>query len=144
MVSHQSSLPFNPVSNSCILDLKNATDDALAPYLTSLPKPYTFKQEHFATNIKLTLGYTAVLIAGALFVADWKLGWDATKAYTGPACAAYFALNGALTYWIWKVEGGTVFVGVREGGQKVSHPLYNACKPGTKKGRTKKANTPCK
>ncbi|KAJ9615133.1 signal peptidase complex subunit spc2 [Cladophialophora chaetospira] len=101
-------------------DLKNATDDALAPYLTTLPKPYTFKQQHYTTNVKLALGYTAVLIAGVLFYADWKLGWDATKAYTGPACVVYFLLNGALTYWIWAVESGTVFTGVREGGQKLT------------------------
>lgn len=65
------------------------------------------------------MGYTAVTIAGILFYADYKLGWDATKAYTAPACVAYFILNGFLTYWIWAVEAGTVFVGVREGGQKV-------------------------
>ncbi|KAK5446325.1 signal peptidase complex subunit spc2 [Exophiala xenobiotica] len=102
-----------------LADLKNATDDALAPYLTTLPKPYTFKQQHYTTNIRLILGYTAVIIAGVLFYADYKLGWDATKAYTGPACVAYFVLNSALTYWIWAVEAGTVFVGTREGGQKL-------------------------
>lgn len=63
------------------------------------------------------------MIAGILFYADYKLGWDATKAYTGPACVAYFVLNGLLTYWIWAVEAGTVFVGTREGGQKV-RPLF--------------------
>ncbi|EXJ77966.1 hypothetical protein A1O3_09125 [Capronia epimyces CBS 606.96] len=101
-------------------DLKNATDDALTPYLTSLPKPYTFQQQHSTTNVRLALGYTAVIIAGVLFYADYKLGWNATKAYTGPACLAYFALNGALTYWIWAVEAGVVFVGTREGGQKLT------------------------
>ena len=69
------------------------------------------------------LGYSAVLIAGALFAADYKLGWDATKAWTGPACALYFLINGALTLWVWKVEGGTVFVGTRPGGQKVGFSL---------------------
>lgn len=112
------------------VDLKNATDDALAPYLTTLPKPYTFKQQHYTTNVRLALGYAAVVIAGILFYADYKVGWDATKAYTGPACIAYFVLNGALTYWIWAVEAGTVFVGTREGGQKVGlckntqHPAF--------------------
>lgn len=70
-------------------------------------------------NVRLALGYTAVIIAGILFYADWKLGWDVTKPYTLPACVAYFVLNGALTYWTWAVEAGTVFVGAREGGQKV-------------------------
>ncbi|KIV91816.1 hypothetical protein PV10_06313, partial [Exophiala mesophila] len=101
-------------------DLKNATDDAVAPFLTSLPKPYTFTQQHKTTNIRLALGYTAVAIAGALFYADYKLGWDATKPYTAPACIAYFLLNSALTYWIWAVEAGTIFVGTREGGQKLT------------------------
>jgi hypothetical protein len=91
----------------------------LAPILTSLPSPYKFKQQHSLANIRLGLGYAAVIISGALFYADWKLGWDKTKPYTLPACVAYFVLNGALTYWTWGVEAGTVFVGVREGGQKV-------------------------
>ncbi|KIW77505.1 hypothetical protein Z517_09951 [Fonsecaea pedrosoi CBS 271.37] len=115
-----SSSPPQKVSLYSANDLKNATDDALAPYLTTLPRPYAFKQEHYMTNVKLALGYTAVLIAGVLFYADWKLGWDATKAYTGPACVAYFVLNSALTFWIWAVEAGTVFAGVREGGQKLT------------------------
>ncbi|KAI1622577.1 microsomal signal peptidase 25 kDa subunit-domain-containing protein [Exophiala viscosa] len=114
------SSPPQKVSLYSANDLKNATDDAIAPYLTSLPKPYTFKQQHYTTNVRLILGYTAVIIAAILFYADWKLGWDATKAYTGPACIAYFVLNGALTYWIWAVEAGTIFVGTREGGQKLT------------------------
>ncbi|KAJ9643213.1 signal peptidase complex subunit spc2 [Knufia peltigerae] len=114
------SSPPQKVSLYSVNDLKNATDDALAPYLTSLPKPYTFKQQHSSTNVRLILGYSAVVIAGILFYADYKLGWDATKAYTGPACVAYFVLNGLLTYWIWAVEAGTVFVGTREGGQKLT------------------------
>jgi hypothetical protein len=101
-------------------DLKHATDDFLPTYLSSLPAPYTFKQSHYSTNIRLTLGYIAVTIAGVLFYADWKFGWDATKQYTGVACVAYFVLNGALTLWIWQVEKGTVFEGTREGGQKVT------------------------
>jgi hypothetical protein len=70
-----------------------------------------------------------VIIAAVLFYADWKLGWDVTKPYTAPACVAYFALNGLLTYWIFAVESNEVFTGVREGGQRVrfmSTALYNS------------------
>ncbi|KAF2662963.1 hypothetical protein K491DRAFT_686112 [Lophiostoma macrostomum CBS 122681] len=88
-------------------DLKNTTDDALPNYLHSLK----FKQIYTQTDIRLALGYTAVAISGALFYFDWKLGWDATKAYTAPAVAAYFLLNGAFTYWIWFVEKGAVYEG---------------------------------
>ncbi|KAK5058890.1 hypothetical protein LTR84_011154 [Exophiala bonariae] len=113
------SSPPQKVSLYSVNDLKNATDDAIAPYLTSLPKPYTFKQQHGSTNVRLALGYSAVVIAGVLFFADYKLGWDDTKAYTAPACLAYFILNLALTYWIWQ-EAGTIFIGTREGGQKLT------------------------
>ncbi|KAL9111382.1 MAG: hypothetical protein Q9227_004259 [Pyrenula ochraceoflavens] len=101
-------------------DLKNTTDDALAPYLTKLSKPYTLKQSHYYTNVRLAVGYTAVLIGAATFYADWKLGWDKTKDATLVACVVYFVLNGFLTYWIWLAESGKVFVGYREGGQKLT------------------------
>ena len=61
--------------------------------------------------MRLALGYTAVIIAGAAFYADWKLGWDATKYWTFWAVLVYFALNGVLTVWIWGVEKGVVFRG---------------------------------
>lgn len=57
----------------------------------------------------------SVIIAGALFYFDWKLGWDVTKPYTLPAVVAYALLNGAFTYWLMFVERGQVYVGVRDG-----------------------------
>ena len=92
-------------------DLKNTTDDALPNYLTSLK----FKQNHFLTDVRLTLGYVAVAIAGITFYFDHKLGWDATKEYTFHAVIAYFILNGALTVWIWAIEKGKVFSGEKNG-----------------------------
>lgn len=88
-------------------DLKNTTDDALPNYLTSLK----FKQSHYLTDVRLALGYSAVLIAAVTFYADYKLGWDRTKAATFWAVLVYFTLNGALTCWIWGVEKGNVFTG---------------------------------
>ncbi|KAL8860119.1 MAG: hypothetical protein Q9178_003383 [Gyalolechia marmorata] len=88
-------------------DLKNTTDDALPNYLTSLK----FKQTHFLADVRLALGYSAVIIAAVTFYADYKLGWDATKYWTLWAVIAYFILNGALTYWIWGVEKGKIFTG---------------------------------
>jgi hypothetical protein len=92
-------------------DLKNTTDDALPNYLTSLK----FKRNNLNQDIKLVLGYTAVIIAAVLFVADWKLGWDQTKPYTFPAVVVYFLLNGAFTYWIYFVEKGNIFIGEYKG-----------------------------
>jgi Microsomal signal peptidase 25 kDa subunit (SPC25) len=101
-------------------DLKTTTDDHLTPYLTTLPSPYTFTASHTHSTIRLSLGYTAVLIAGTLFYTDYKHGWDATKPYTLPACVLYFLLNGLLTFYIYFVEKGTVFTGSREGGQTLT------------------------
>jgi signal peptidase complex subunit 2 len=89
------------------IDLKNTTDDALPNYLTSLK----FKQSHSLTDVRLSLGYAAVLIAAITFYFDYKLGWDQTKHWTLWAVVVYFFLNGALTFWIWNVEKGIVFVG---------------------------------
>ncbi|TID16446.1 Pre-mRNA-splicing factor ATP-dependent RNA helicase [Venturia nashicola] len=88
-------------------DLKNTTDDALPNYLTSLK----FTPNYQIQDVKLALGYTAVVISAALFYADWKLGWDQTKPYTLPAVVVYFILNGLFTYWIFYVEKGAIFVG---------------------------------
>ncbi|MCJ1465664.1 hypothetical protein MMC07_004283 [Pseudocyphellaria aurata] len=88
-------------------DLKNTTDDALPNYLKSLK----FKQSHFLTDVRLSLGYSAVVIAAITFGLDYKLGWDKTKDLTLWAVVAYFVLNGALTYWIWGVEKGKIFAG---------------------------------
>jgi signal peptidase complex subunit 2 len=92
-------------------DLKNTTDDALGNYLRSL----SFTQDNSKTDIKLAVGYAAVVIAAATFAADYKLGWEATKNWTAVAVVAYAALNGLFSYWLWFVERGLVFEGSRNG-----------------------------
>ncbi|KAL1879568.1 signal peptidase complex subunit spc2 [Paecilomyces lecythidis] len=101
-------------------DLKNTTDDALAPYLANLPEPYTFTQDHTLSNVRFALGYSAVAIAAGIFYVDRKLGWESTNApWVLPAVVVYFALNSILTYWVWGVEAGEVFRGKRKTGEKV-------------------------
>ena len=103
------------ISPHSLSDLKNTTDDALANYLRSLP----FAQDNTKLDVRLALGYIGVLIAAATFAADYKLGWEATKGWTAVAVVAYAIISGASTYWIWGVEKGIVFEGVRTGGKKV-------------------------
>jgi hypothetical protein len=50
-----------------------------------------------------------------LFVADYKLGWEATRSYTAPAVGVYLVLNSALTAWMYFVEKGLIFEGTRDG-----------------------------
>lgn len=102
------------------IDLKNTTDDALPNYLTSLK----FKQSHIVTDVRLSLGYTAVVIAAITFGLDYKLGWDKTKDLTLWAVVVYFVLNGALTYWIWGVEKGKIFTGENDHAMVPPDPMF--------------------
>lgn len=103
-------------------DCKNTTDDALQNYLNSLK----FRQSHWYTDVKLAMGYTAVIIAAATFALDYKLGFEATKQWTTLAVVAYFVLNAAFTYWIWQVEKGLVYIGAWKG-RKVRVPSSRLC-----------------
>lgn len=111
------------VSPYSLNDLKNTTDDALGNYLRGL----SFKQDNTKLDIRLALGYVAVIIAGATFAADYKLGWEATKNWTAVAVAAYAVLNTGLTYWMWLVEKGLVFEGDRNGTKVGMRQATEAC-----------------
>lgn len=106
------------ISPYSLSDLKNTTDDALGNYLRGL----NFKQDNSKLDVRLGMGYVAVIIAAVLFVADYTLGWDATKDWTAVAVAAYALLNAALTYWLWFVERSVVFEGTKDG-EKVRRSL---------------------
>jgi hypothetical protein len=99
------------ISPFSLNDLKNTTDDALGNYLRGL----NFKQDNSKLDVRLALGYSAVVIGGVTFAADYKLGWEATKYWTAVAVAVYAVLNAALTYWMWAVERGLVFEGTKDG-----------------------------
>ncbi|WYZ42831.1 hypothetical protein EsH8_VI_000530 [Colletotrichum jinshuiense] len=99
-----------------LADLKNTSDDALPNYLNSLK----FTQSHTLTDVRLALGYSAFLIAGACFLWDYQLGFDSTKYYTAAAVVLYSILNGALTLWIWLKEAGTVYEGTSPSGEKIN------------------------
>ncbi|OAA60979.1 Signal peptidase complex subunit 2 [Niveomyces insectorum RCEF 264] len=113
-----------------LADLKNTSDDAIPNYLNSLH----FVQSHRLADVRLALGYSALALAGACFLWDWKLGFDATKVYSAAAVAVYLVLNAALTAWARYVEGATVYVGTAPDGQttvsiatttKKYVPVYN-------------------
>ncbi|TVY21428.1 Signal peptidase complex subunit SPC2 [Lachnellula arida] len=95
------------ISVYSLADLKNTSDDALPAYLNSL----SFTQSHTLTDIRLALGYTAFGICAATFYWDYTYGFESTKLLTLGAVILYSILNGALTFWIWGVEKGTVYVG---------------------------------
>ncbi|KAJ5085300.1 hypothetical protein N7532_010071 [Penicillium argentinense] len=102
-------------------DLKSTTDDALLPYLCTLPAPYAFKVDYTKSNIRFALGYSAIVIAAFTFYADRKLGWEAVSSpWILAAVVAYFTLNSILTFWLWAVEAGEVFAGKRKSGETIT------------------------
>ena len=114
------------ISPYSLNDLKNTTDDALGNYLRGL----SFKEDTTKLDVRLALGYVAVIIAGGLFAADYKLGWEATKNWTLLAVVVYSVLNGAFTYWMWAVEKGVVFEGSKDGKKvKTLSPLLSSIIP---------------
>jgi len=91
-------------------DLKNTTDDALPNYLKSIG----FIQSHVLTDIRLGLGYLAVLLSAATFYLDYTTTWSENKTVTLYAVIVYFTLNSALTLWIWGIEKGKIYTGSKE------------------------------
>ncbi|KAH6723390.1 microsomal signal peptidase 25 kDa subunit-domain-containing protein [Leptodontidium sp. MPI-SDFR-AT-0119] len=126
------------ISVHSLADLKNTSDDAIPAYLNSL----SFKQSHTLTDTRLALGYSAFAICAATFYWDYKLGFDSTKHYTALAVLIYTLLNGILTFWIWGVEKGTIYIGTNASGDKIQiasktekHvPIYNLTVTTWKKG----------
>ncbi|KAG0648172.1 hypothetical protein D0Z07_5699 [Hyphodiscus hymeniophilus] len=96
-------------------DLKNTSDDAIPAYLNSLQ----FKQSHTLSDVRLALGYTAFAICAATFYWDYKLGFEPTKLYTTIAVIVYSLINGFLTFWIWGVEKGAIYIGTSPNGETI-------------------------
>jgi signal peptidase complex subunit 2 len=69
--------------------------------------------------VRLSLGYTAFAICAATFYWDYRLGFESTKLYTTIAVILYSLINGLLTFWIWAVEKGAVYMGTSPSGEKI-------------------------
>ncbi|KAF7937015.1 hypothetical protein BGAL_0041g00040 [Botrytis galanthina] len=95
------------ISVHSLPDLKNTSDDALPTYLNSLK----FTQSHTLSDARLAIGYTSVLVCGACFYWDYTYGFEPTKSYTAIAVGIYFILNTFLTFWLFYVEKGIIYIG---------------------------------
>jgi signal peptidase complex subunit 2 len=79
-------------------------------------KSLGFEQSNIYTDVRLALGFAACTIAGVTFYYDYTVSnFEKTKEFTLYAVIAYFVLNTILTWWVWGVEGGKVFIGERNG-----------------------------
>jgi len=76
-------------------------------YLTSLD----YVQVHTLSDIRLALGYIAVIaVAGAAFY-EYKVGFKEAKGVSMLGVGIYFILNIALYFWGYFIEGDIVYVG---------------------------------
>ena len=136
------------VNNANLTELKNALDDAikrvrdntlslLCPSLTGgftqfLSRPDLFKQIHLHTDVRLALGWSGVLVAGATAFYSWRLEFEQSKpimwiglivcvflSHTHACCIClpslrYVILTLLQTLYAYFVEGDIVFVGKRK------------------------------
>lgn len=117
------------ISLYSVTDLKNNTDDTIPVYLNSLK----FNQSHYLSDVRLAIGYVAILIAAATFFWDYKYGFETTKVYTGFAVVIYTILNSILTIWVTFVEKRIIYVGTNCNGDRIQIssksdkyvPVYN-------------------
>lgn len=84
-------------------------------------KSLNYVQSHTLTDIRLALGYTAVLAVAVAAYYEYKLGFQQAKSWSMLSVGTYFILNGALYIWTTYVESDTVYVG-KKGDTWVQHP----------------------
>jgi len=99
------------VNNANLIELKNACDDALKRYLS---RPDLYKQDYTHTDVRLVLGWLAVIAAGGTGLYGWKIEFEEAKPVVWVGVLLYFALTTAQTLYAYFVEGSTVFVGKRK------------------------------
>ncbi|KAF9225892.1 hypothetical protein BS17DRAFT_730049 [Gyrodon lividus] len=99
------------VNNASVTDLKNACDDALKRYLS---RPNLFKQIHLHTDVRLTLGWAGVLVAGATGLYGWKVDFEQSKPGVWAGFILYVILTTLQTLYAYFVEGDIIFVGRRK------------------------------
>ncbi|KIM70680.1 hypothetical protein SCLCIDRAFT_1206816 [Scleroderma citrinum Foug A] len=112
------SIPITPsdretikVNNANATELKNACDDALKRYLS---RPNLFKQIHLHTDVRLTLGWASVFIAGATGLYGWKVDFEQAKPGVWAGFILYVVLTTLQTLYAYFVEGHVIFVGRRK------------------------------
>ncbi|KAH7913112.1 microsomal signal peptidase 25 kDa subunit-domain-containing protein [Hygrophoropsis aurantiaca] len=99
------------INTSNLVDLKNTCDDALKRYLS---RPDLFKQIHLHTDVRLTLGWGGVFVAGATGLYGWKTEFEAAKPAVWAGLILYILLTTLQTLYAYFVEGDIIFVGRRK------------------------------
>jgi signal peptidase complex subunit 2 len=68
-------------------------------------------QTHTLADIRLALGYAAVLSCAATAYYEYKVGFNEAKSWSMLGVGMYIILNIALYLWGYFIEGDIVYVG---------------------------------
>ncbi|KAJ9105889.1 hypothetical protein QFC20_004224 [Naganishia adeliensis] len=103
-------LPSIHINKANLVELKHACDDAVK----SIMKDYQFTEIHTHTDIKLALGWLAVLVAAGTAGYSYKVGFEETKGVATAGVIAYFILSGIQLLYAYYFEGSKIYIGKRK------------------------------
>ena len=78
-------------------------------------KSLGYTQNYMLSDIRLGLGYAAVICCAAAAYYEYKVGFKEAKSWSMLGVGAYFLFNAALYFWGYFIEGNTVYVGSKNG-----------------------------
>ncbi|GHJ86884.1 hypothetical protein NliqN6_3286 [Naganishia liquefaciens] len=103
-------LPSVHINKANLVELKNACDDAVK----SIMKEHQFTEIHTHTDIKLALGWIAVLVAAGTAGYSYKYGFEQTRGIAMAGVVAYFVLSGIQLLYAYYFEGSKIYTGKRK------------------------------
>jgi len=74
-------------------------------------KSLGYVQSHTLPDVRLALGYTAVIAVAAAAYYEYKVGFQEAKGWSILGIGSYFLLQTALYLWTNYIEGNTIYVG---------------------------------
>ncbi|PVF93868.1 hypothetical protein CPB86DRAFT_741615 [Serendipita vermifera] len=92
-------------------ELKVACDDALRRYIARPDTSFRTVNRH--TDVKLVLGWSAVIVAGLTAAYGYKVEFEKSKPVVWAGVILYIVLTGAQTLYTYFIEGDTIFIGKR-------------------------------
>lgn len=98
-----------------LTELKNGSDDTIPVTLAKLG----YTRSHMLMDVRLLLGYVGVVAAALAGAYDYKVGFEKAKGFTFTGVLIYFLFYGAMNFWQFFIERGTVYVG-KKGNSTIS------------------------
>jgi len=99
------------VNNASVIELKNALDDAIKRFLS---RPDLFKQINLHTDVRLALGWSGVIVAGATAFYSYRLEFEQAKPMIWIGLIVYIILTLSQAIYAYFIEGEIIFVGKRK------------------------------